>query len=147
MVCGTQNPVFVFLKYTAVHRDLTKIAFFLNMPKTAHCQVEPIKSQLLIDKGTLSLEEGVELEDHLQRWGKDQVFWQHVYAGGGVRYRILARMLPNSARMMAALHDKHKDMIILIAVKEGPHHAAINSIYAYSGLVESQFTKSIGWIP
>ncbi len=117
------------------------------MIKTARCWEEPIAAALKADLAALSLDEEMDVEELLQRWGEETFDPRHIYADDTLRYRVLARRLNVSSHLMVAFHDINAQTIVLTAVRNSPHQPAINTAYTYSGRTRNQLPAKPGWQP
>ena len=112
---------------------------------TSYCDVEPIKSQLDAARGTMSIEDQVDMEDALQRWGYMGPENAHIYATTTVRLDVLARKVRFVNRYLVGVHDHDKNMIIAVSMDAGSINRVVNPAFLLIGFQTPPPIRNPNW--
>jgi hypothetical protein len=101
---------------------------------TTYCADEPIASNLQAARNAMSIEDQVDMEDALQRWGEFGPEDAHVYARVSVTVNVLARKVPDAKRFLVGVHKIDKNIIVAVSLDKGLIKAVVRPAFLYTGI-------------
>jgi hypothetical protein len=102
---------------------------------TSYCDDPRIAPGLEEDRRSMSVEDQVEMEELLQRWGHPDYGTPpepaHIYLEIDDRYRIVARRERYSKRFLVGVHDLENQEIVVVSMARGPIRKAVQPAFVY----------------
>ncbi|MGI9333986.1 MAG: hypothetical protein ACR2RL_12625 [Gammaproteobacteria bacterium] len=94
---------------------------------------------------SMSIEDQVDVEDALQRWGLFGPEEVHVYARIAARHQVLARRVPYVRRFLVGVHDLNVPEIIVVSLGRGRIEAVTRDAFLYLGLGARAVQRNPEW--
>lgn len=108
---------------------------YQNMILTSYCDDPRIAPGLEADRRSMSIEDQVEMEELLQRWGHPDHGQPpeaaHIYLDLDDRYSIVARREPFSRRFLVGVHDRQQGEIVVVSMARRPIRQAVEPAFVY----------------
>jgi len=104
---------------------------------TSYCNVEPIATELRNTRRSMSIQDQVDIEDALQRWGHLGPEKGHIYHTVGLRVQVLARNIVDTGRFLVGVHSLVDNEIVVVSMNTGPINSAVRPAFLYLGPVAS----------